>query len=443
MTQQHQPGLQTLAQMEAFDNSHLWHPYSAMSAAAPPFPVVSANGVYLHLADGRVLVDGMSSWWAAIHGYNHPVLNEALHRQTENMAHVMFGGLTHSPAISLGQRMLTVLPSELECIFFCDSGSVAVEVAIKMALQYWITQDMPQRRKLISLRYGYHGDTFGAMSVSDPDNGMHWMFAHLLPQQIFARAPECLDIKSCAERNTEISIEAAVADMEAKLKQHGDEIAAVIVEPVVQGAGGMRIYHPMYLQQIKQLCERFDVLLIFDEIATGFGRTGKMFASEHAAVTADIVCVGKALSAGYISLAATVTTAQIAAVIDAGTPGVLMHGPTYMANPLACAVACANLDILATGLWQTQVAAIEAQLRDELTPCAQLDQVESVRIQGAIGIVEMRQAVNVSTLCQDFVNQGVWVRPFGKLIYLMPPYIVQADELSKLTQAVVKVCHSL
>ncbi len=418
-------------EMTAFDRDHLWHPYSRMRGAAPAYPVVAAHGVHLELADGRRLIDGMSSWWAAIHGYNHPALNAALVRQMKQMSHVMFGGLTHPAAADLGRRLLGVLPAGLDRIFFCDSGSVAVEVAIKMALQYWRAHGETKRRRFATIRCGYHGDTFAAMSVCDPDTGMHHLFKGVVPQQVFVRAPACGE--GCDE--------AAVAAMEAALVCAGGEIAAVIVEPVVQGAGGMRIYGAGYLVRLRELCDRYEVLLIFDEIATGFGRTGRMFACEHAggdAVKPDVVCIGKALSAGYLTLAATVANARVADAIDAAAPGVLMHGPTYMANPLACAVASANLDLLAGGEWRAQVAAIEMQLRRELEPCRASVRVRDVRVKGAIGVVEMHAAVAVDALCRRFVERGVWVRPFSNLIYVMPPYIITAQELAAVTAAIVE-----
>ena len=417
--------------MAAFDRNHLWHPYARMHDPAPAYPVVSAHGVYLELADGRRLVDGMSSWWAAIHGYNHPVLNAALAAQMEDMSHVMFGGLTHAPAVSLGQRLLRVLPAGLDRLFFCDSGSVAVEVAIKLALQYWQALGRPRRNRLVTIRHGYHGDTFAAMSVCDPETGMHHLFRQVLPQQIFVPAPACGD--DCDAE--------AVAAMERVLSREGDDVAAVIVEPVVQGAGGMRIYGSGYLTALRELCDDHDVLLIFDEIATGFGRTGRMFACEHprdGVVVPDIICVGKSLGAGYLSLAATVTTERVAGVIDAGEPGVFMHGPTYMANPLACAVASANLDLLADGVWRTQIAAIESQLERELGPCRASPRVRDVRVKGALGVVEMRRRVDVADLCRRFVERGVWIRPFANLIYLMPPYVIEADELRSLTAAIAE-----
>ncbi len=418
--------------MLAFDRDHLWHPYSSMRGAAPAYPVVAARGVHLELADGRRLIDGMSSWWAAIHGYNHPVLNAALQRQMEHISHVMFGGLTHPAATALGRRLLGVLPAGLDRIFFCDSGSVAVEVAIKMALQYWRACGETARKRFVTIRCGYHGDTFAAMSVCDPDTGMHHLFRGVLPRQVFVRAPVCGE--DCDEE--------AVAEMEAALARAGEEVAGVIIEPVVQGAGGMRVYGADYLTHLRALCDRYGILLIFDEIATGFGRTGRLFACEHPAagtVKPDIMCIGKALSAGYLTLAAAVTNAQVADAVDAGEPGVFMHGPTYMANPLACAVASANLDLLMGGQWRKQVAAIEAQLREELEPCRASARVRDVRVKGAIGVVEMHEAVVVDELCRRFVERGVWVRPFSNLIYVMPPYIITTQELSAVTAAIVEV----
>ncbi len=419
--------------MAAFDRDHLWHPYSAMNAADAALPVVAARGVHLQLADGRRLVDGTSSWWAAIHGYNHPQINDAVTRQLGRMAHVMFGGLTHPAAVELGRKLCAVLPPGLDKIFFCDSGSVAVEVAVKIALQYWRALNEARKTRLLALRYGYHGDTFAAMSVCDPVGGMHHLFEGTLPRQIFARAPRCGS--GCDDE--------AVADLERKLKAHAHETAAMIFEPVVQGAGGMRIYGAGYLEHARRLCNRHGVLLIFDEIATGFGRTGKMFALEHAGhaaggdgATPDILCVGKALSAGYLSLAATVTHARVSDVLDAGDPGVLMHGPTYMANPLACAAACASLDLLARGDWRARVARIENLLEEGLAPCRRLEGVRDVRVLGAVGVVELEREVDVGAWCRAFAEQGVWVRPFRNLVYLMPSYVIGDDELARLTGAV-------
>ncbi len=418
--------------MLAFDRRHLRHPYSALHSEAEVWPVVEAHGVYLKLADGRQIIDGMSSWWAAIHGYNHPRLNTALQTQLDKMAHVMFGGLTHPVAVELGQVLCELLPSSLDCIFFCDSGSVSVEAAIKMALQYQQAKGVKNKTRLLTIRGGYHGDTFAAMSVCDPENGMHRLFSDILPRQFFVSAP----------RYREYEDKDAVDELEQTLEKHADSIAAMILEPIVQGAGGMHIYHPSYLRHARELCSQYDVLLIFDEIATGFGRTGAMFALQHADVVPDIICVGKALGAGYLTIASTITTETISHTIDSGEAGAFMHGPTYMANPLACAVASANIELLKQNRWQQQISAIEQQLLSELDACKQYDSVHEVRVMGAIGIVELHKPVDVAMLCKAFVAQGVWIRPFRNLVYIMPPYIITADELSQLTRAISSVVHS-
>ena len=415
--------------MQAFDSCHLRHPYSALHGGGKVWSVVEAHGVYLKLADGRELIDGMSSWWAAIHGYNHPDLNEALKTQLSKMAHVMFGGLTHPPAVLLGQSLCELLPPSLDCIFFCDSGSVSVEAAIKMALQYQQARGTRNKTQLLTIRGGYHGDTFAAMSVCDPENGMHGLFRDILPKQIFVPAP----------RYRESEDQDAVNAVEQALEQYTDGIAAMILEPIVQGAGGMHIYHPSYLRKVRELCDRYDVLLIFDEIATGFGRTGTSFALQHADVVPDIICVGKALGAGYLTIAATITTEAISRTIDSGEAGAFMHGPTYTANPLACAVASANIKLLKQNQWQQQVQAIEQQLKEELDVCKLYRSVREVRVIGAIGIVELHKSVDVSALCEAFVKHGVWIRPFRNLVYIMPPYIITADELSQLTRAISKI----
>lgn len=413
------------------DTHHIWHPYSAMRSTAPIYQVKCANGVRLTLADGRELIDGMASWWCVIHGYNHPSMNHALTEQLSEMSHVMFGGLTHTPAIELTQRLLALTPEPLQKVFYSDSGSVAVEVALKMAMQYWQAKGEPQRQRFIALRGGYHGDTLGAMSVCDPITGMHQMFNQVLPQQIFVDRPNCRFGQACTEED--------LAPLASLLAQHAQQVAGLIMEPIVQGAGGMWFYSAQYLHKARQLCDQYGVLLILDEIATGFARTGRLFACEHAAISADIMCIGKALTGGYLSLAATLTTDQIASSIDQGTPGVFMHGPTFMANPLACKAALTSIDLLLATDWQRNIERIAVGLRTGLAPCRGFAQVQDVRVLGAIGVVEMKTAVNMATITAAFVNAGVWVRPFGKLVYLMPPYVINDADLSQLTHAVVTV----
>lgn len=413
----------------AFDLRHIWHPYTSMSTPLPAYPIVSAKGVELTLANGKQLIDGMSSWWAAIHGYNHPELNTAVTEQLAAMSHVMFGGITHPPAVALCRKLLAITPAPLECIFLADSGSVAVEVAIKMALQYWQAKG-EKRQRIVALKRGYHGDTFGAMSVCDPDNSMHSLYKGYLPNHLFVEAPKTGFYQPWDATDIDA--------LRTTLAQHHQHIAAVMLEPIVQGAGGMRIYHPEYLTQARALCDEFNVLLIADEIATGFGRTGKLFACEHAGISPDIMCVGKALTGGYMTLSATLTTRHIADTISQGDAGCFMHGPTYMGNPLACAVANASLSLLEQSHWVNQVAQIEAQLKTELLPLKQAKSVKDVRVLGAIGVVEMVEPVNMAKLQKYFVDEGVWIRPFGQLIYIMPPYIISPEKLTKLTQAIEK-----
>lgn len=423
--------LGTTQQLLDYDRAHVWHPYSTFAAPPPVFAVESAAGVRLRLTDGRELIDGMSSWWSAIHGYNHPRLNAALSEQAGRMSHVMFGGLTHRPAVELAARLIDITPTSLEHVFFADSGSVAVEVALKMSLQYWSARGSAEKHRLMTLRGGYHGDTFGAMAVCDPVTGMHGLFRDVLPQHVFADRP--------AIRFDESFEPAAAAAIEATLRAHHTELAAVIVEPVVQGAGGMWFYHPGYLRSLRRLCDELDVLLIFDEIATGFGRTGKLFALEHADVVPDILCLGKALTGGTMTLAATLTSGDVASTISHGEPGVFMHGPTFMANPLACAVAGASIDTLLDEPWHTRITRIEHQLNAELADCRQLPAVKDVRVLGAIGVVELHEPVDMHRMPQVFVEHGTWVRPFGRLVYVMPPYIINERDLRTLTHAITRV----
>ena len=410
-----------------FDRQHIWHPYTSMRDPLPCYPVVAAQGCQLQLADGRELVDGMSSWWAAIHGYNHPRLNQALQQQMTQMSHVMFGGITHPAAVALCRQLVAMTPEALECVFLADSGSIAVEVAMKMALQYWLGRG-EKRQTFLTLRRGYHGDTFAAMAVCDPENSMHSLWRGYLPEHLFAAAPQC--------GFTDTWDDADFSDFARLAEQHHRDIAAVILEPIVQGAGGMRFYHPRYLQQVRALCDRYGLLLIADEIATGFGRSGKLFACEHAGVTPDILCLGKALTGGMMTLAATLTTREVADTISRSAAGCFMHGPTFMGNPLACAVAAESLAMVAEGEWQTQVAAIEQQLQRELLPLQAHPAVAQARVLGAIGVIETHQPVNMAALQQFFVERGVWIRPFGRLIYLMPPYLISAQALSQLTRAI-------
>ncbi|HVZ35004.1 MAG TPA: adenosylmethionine--8-amino-7-oxononanoate transaminase [Polyangiaceae bacterium] len=414
-----------------FDRQHVWHPYAAVPSDEPRYLVTTAEGVEIELADGRRLIDGMSSWWAAILGYRHPELLRAAHVQLERLAHVMFGGLTHEPAVRLAARLLELAPAGLEHVFFCDSGSVSVEVALKMAVQYWVARGEQGRRRCLSLRGGYHGDTWGAMSLCDPEQGMHRSFTGLLAEQVFAPVPR--------SRFGSPADPADIAELSRLLDQHAAELCAVVLEPIVQGAGGMRFHSAALLSEIRRLCDTHGLLLIADEIATGFGRTGKLFACEHAGISPDILCIGKALTGGTLSFAATLASAEVARGIAAGAPGLLLHGPTFMGNPLACSVALEVLDVLSRFDWPARVAAIEEQLRRELEPCRSIKGVADVRVLGAIGVIELSQRIDLSKMVPELVSRGVWLRPFGKLLYCMPPFIISPDELGRITRAMREV----
>lgn len=413
------------------DQQFVWHPYSSLTKPIPAYEVVSAKGVRLELANGKQLIDGMSSWWCAIHGYNHPALNAAAKDQIDRMSHVMFGGITHSPAVTLCEKIVDITPEGLDKVFLSDSGSVSVEVAIKMAFQYWISKGQPEKNKLLSLKGGYHGDTFAAMSVCDPTNGMHHIFDQVLPQHYFAPKPQI-----GFDQPWDIS---DIAEFKSIIENQHQNIAAVILEPVVQGAGGMNFYSPEYLRQVRLLCDKHDVLLIADEIATGFGRTGKLFACEWAQITPDIMCLGKSLTGGYMTLAATICTEKVSHGICDGEASCFMHGPTFMGNPLACAVANASIEQLLSEDWQSNIARIETVLKQQIEPFIHLDTVADTRVLGAIAVVEMKQPVQLAEIQRQFVAWGIWVRPFGRLVYVMPPFIMSNQDLESLMQGIYEV----
>jgi adenosylmethionine-8-amino-7-oxononanoate aminotransferase len=419
----------TPEELLAADRAHVWHPYGPMPGTGDPLVVESASGVRLRLADGRELVDGMSSWWAAIHGYRHPVLDAAAHDQLGRMSHVMFGGLTHEPAVRLATRLVELTPAPLRHVFLADSGSVSVEVAIKMCLQFWRSAGRPAKRRLLTWRGGYHGDTFHPMSVCDPDGGMHSLWHGVLPEQVFADEPPA---------GFAAGVDPAYVDHLAELvERHADELAAVIVEPVVQGAGGMRFHDPGYLRVLRELADRHDVLLVFDEIATGFGRTGELFAADHAGVSPDVLCVGKALTGGYLTMAAALCTSRVAEGISRGELPVLAHGPTFMGNPLSAAIANASIDVLLAQDWRAEVARIETDLTEGLAPVIGLPGVRDVRVLGAIGVVQLDHDVDVTAATEAAIGKGAWLRPFRDLVYTMPPYVSTADDLAVVTAAML------
>ena len=418
--------------MHKNDKLFVWHPYASAIDKNPIYGVKKAKGVNLYLDSGEILIDGMSSWWCVINGYNHPVLNKAIKKQVEKFSHVMFGGLTHKPATELAKKINEITPSSLQKVFFSDSGSVAVEVAMKFAIQYWHSENQSNKKKFLTVRNGYHGDTIGTMSVSDPINGLHSIFKNSLIKQYYVACPE--DVNSYSRKTSK-----SLKEMEKQLKDKNTKIAAVIIEPILQGAGGMRIYHPDYLVQLRKLCTKYNVLLILDEIATGFGRTGELFGFNHSKIIPDILCLGKSITGGYMSLAATIVSKKIAKSISKKEPGIFMHGPTYMANPLACSVALANINLLFSYDWKKKIKKIEEILHKELKNISKNNAVKDFRVIGAIGVLEMKNKVNVGSIQKKFVKHGIWLRPFSNLIYIMPPYIISKKDLNFLLKQLEKV----
>jgi adenosylmethionine-8-amino-7-oxononanoate aminotransferase len=419
------------AELLRFDRRHIWHPYTSIDNPREVYLVESAEGVRIRLRDGRELIDGMASWWSVIHGYNNPHLTKVLQEQAGKLAHVMFGGLTHEPAIQLARLLIDITPDGLSRVFLCDSGSVAVEVAMKMAIQYTHAKGIAGKNKFLTVRSGYHGDTFHAMSVCDPVTGMHQLYRGILPNYFFADMPRC--------RFTDPWDESDILSFKTLLAENHRSICAVILEPIVQGAGGMRFYHPQYLRRVRQLCDEYRVLLIADEIATGFGRSGELFGCNHAGISPDILCLGKALTGGYMTLAAVLATAEVGHVISRGEPGIFMHGPTFMGNPLACRVAVRSIELLLESDWQSNILRLETELANGLEPCSRLAGVKDVRVLGAIGVVELEQPVNMGRIQKRFVDSGVWLRPFGRLVYTMPPYIIDSQDLRVLTETICRV----
>ncbi|MBU1568775.1 MAG: adenosylmethionine--8-amino-7-oxononanoate transaminase [Proteobacteria bacterium] len=420
-----------MAKLLQFDRDHIWHPYTSIDNPLEVFFVEAADGVRIRLEDGRQLIDGMASWWSVIHGYNNPHLTRTLQEQAGRLSHVMFGGLTHRPAIELAELLIDLAPAGLNRVFFCDSGSVAVEVAMKMAIQHAFARELAGKNRFLTIKSGYHGDTFHAMSVCDPEGGMHQIYQGILPQYFFADMPRC--------RFTDPWDEKDIQSFQTLLANNHQSICAVILEPIVQGAGGMRFYHPEYLKRVRKLCDEYQVLLIADEIATGFGRSGTMFGCDHAGISPDILCLGKALTGGYMSLAAVLATEEVGHVISRGNPGVFMHGPTFMANPLACSVAVRSIQLLLETDWKNNIARIECGLRQGLEPCRNLLGVRDVRVLGAIGVVQLDRPVKMARIQKLFVENGVWIRPFGSLVYVMPPYVIGDADLHTLTAALCRV----